>query len=241
MKRIIKHIPNTITCLNIFAGCLAIVAALFGEYLSSAYFILIASALDFMDGFAARLLKAYSPMGKELDSLADVISFGVAPGFILFAFLSQNIGIFWALSAFAIPIFSALRLAKFNVDERQTDSFLGLPTPANALFWAFLIYGVTAYFPVLSVAQLQIAKLITVIFIPVFSFLLVSEVPMFSLKIKTISWKENKLRVLFLVASLGLFFALKLWAFPLVILWYILLSLLNWAYHSIYVKSRKQV
>ncbi|MDA3845143.1 MAG: CDP-diacylglycerol--serine O-phosphatidyltransferase [Vallitaleaceae bacterium] len=241
MKSITKHIPNAITCLNIVAGCLACVLALFGEYLFSAYLILLAGVFDFFDGFAARLFKAYSPMGKELDSLADMVSFGVAPGFILYAFLSQNIGIYWALSAFAIPVFSALRLAKFNIDERQTTSFLGLPTPPNAIFWAFLVLAITTDFTLLSDSQILLAKIISVVLIPIFSFLLVSELPMFSLKVKNLKWKENKLRFVFLILSVTLVIFFKLLAFPLIILLYIILSSLNWVYQRIYVKSSKEI
>ncbi len=237
MKNIVKHIPNFITSLNIVTGCLACVSALFGAYEWSAYFILLAAVFDFMDGFAARLLKAYSPLGKQLDSLADVISFGVAPAFVLFAFLSQNMGIYWALTAFVIPVFSALRLAKFNIDERQSSSFLGLPTPANALFWAFLIYGANNYFAIMSTDQIRLAKIAVFVLLPLFSFLLVSEIPMFSLKFNSFSLKDNRLRYIFLLSCIVLLAIFQLLAFPLLILLYILLSLLHWAYQAIYVKS----
>lgn len=241
MNSITKHIPNAITCLNLLSGCLAAVAALYFRFEISAYLILLAAVFDFFDGFAARLLKAYSPLGKELDSLADVVSFGLAPGFILFAFLSQNIGIYWAMSAFLIPIFSALRLAKFNIDERQTSSFLGLPTPANAIFWAFLLYGIASYSSFLSANQLLFAKIIAFAVIPLFSFLLVAEIPMFSFKFKNFSWQTNKLRFVFLACSCVLFLFFKQYAFPLIIVLYILFSLFNWVYQSVYDKSRQQV
>ncbi len=241
MKFITKHIPNAITCLNIVAGSIACVLALFGQLEYSAYLILLAAVFDFLDGFAARLLNAYSPMGKELDSLADMVSFGVAPGFILFAFLSQNVGFYWALLAFAVPVFSALRLAKFNIDDRQTTSFIGLPTPANAILIAFLILSITSKFQFLSEDQLLFSKLVAFIFIPLSSFLLVSELPMFSLKMKNLKWKENKLRLVFICFCIALLIFFKIDAFSLIILLYILLSLLSWAYQKLYVNSRKEV
>jgi CDP-diacylglycerol--serine O-phosphatidyltransferase len=241
MKGVIKHIPNTITCLNLFSGCLSCVAAFLGEFQLASGLIILAAIFDFMDGFAARMLKAYSPMGKELDSLADMISFGLAPSFIVFYFLRQNLGIYFAIAAFIIPVFSALRLAKFNIDERQTSSFLGLPTPPNAIFWAFLVSSLAEKFAVPSETSLLISHLMVYVFIPIFSLLMVSEIPMFSLKIKSLSWKENKLRYFFLTGCLLLLFFLKISAFPVIIVFYIVLSLLNWAYQSIYVKSSKEV
>jgi len=136
-----KHIPNSITCLNLFSGCVAVFLAFKGNYEGAIIAILLAAVFDFFDGFAARLLKAYSPMGKELDSLADMVSFGVAPGAIVFSLLSEtNVCEWLPFLAFLIPVFSGLRLAKFNIDERQTTSFIGLPTPANAIFWAGLAF-----------------------------------------------------------------------------------------------------
>ena len=144
MNAITKNIPNSITCLNLLSGCFACLFAYKGEYDIVALCIGLSALFDFLDGMAARLLHAYSPMGKELDSLADLISFGLAPGFMAMHFMlydsvfhgiNDSYQIWWALSALLIPIFSALRLAKFNIDARQTTSFIGLPVPANALFW----------------------------------------------------------------------------------------------------------
>ena len=185
---LIKHIPNTITCLNLFSGCMSIVAAIGGDLRTAFIWIVGAAIFDFMDGFAARLLKAYSPMGKELDSLSDVVSFGVAPGMILYSLFSQaallmNLQGCLALlpfCAFVIPVFSGLRLAKFNIDERQTTSFIGLPVPAHALFWGSLAYSVQA----------------------LTSYLLVSEIPMFSMKVKSVSWKGNECRYILLLAAI---------------------------------------
>jgi len=139
-----KHIPNFLTCLNLFSGCIGVYYAFQGNYFAVLVFILIAAFFDFIDGLAARLLQAYSPMGKELDSLADVVSFGLAPGAVCFSLLSQSSLPFWvAFAGFVITLFSALRLAKFNIDERQGSSFLGLATPANAIFWV----GLAILFP----------------------------------------------------------------------------------------------
>lgn len=238
MNIITKHIPNTITCLNIFAGCLACVVAFKGIFILAAYFVLLAAVFDFLDGFAARVFKAYSPLGKELDSLADVISFGLAPGFILFSFLTRVTESYWAMFAFLIPIFSALRLAKFNIDERQTSSFLGLPTPANAIFWAFLISSIKKQY--LSYLTLNDFVVAIIALIGIFCFLLVSNVPMFSLKFENLRWKENKIRYIFILGSIALIIWFKIKALPFVVVLYIFLSLLNWTYLSCYVNSREQ-
>ena len=149
---ITRHIPNTVTCLNLFSGCIACVMAFEANYIWAAFFILLSSVFDFFDGLLSRMLKAYSPMGKELDSLAYDISFGVAPALIVFSLFKEvhypefltGIAAYVPYAAFLIAIFSALRLAKFNIDERQTSSFIGLPVPAGALFWASLTVGTQA-------------------------------------------------------------------------------------------------
>ncbi|MBP1637886.1 MAG: CDP-diacylglycerol/serineO-phosphatidyltransferase, partial [Bacteroidetes bacterium] len=125
----IKHIPNTITCLNLFSGCVGVWFAINGNYTGVALAIIFSAIFDFLDGAAARLLGAYSPMGKELDSLADVISFGMVPGALVFQMLSVDYIHTYAYFGFLLTIFSALRLAKFNIDERQSSSFIGLPVP----------------------------------------------------------------------------------------------------------------
>lgn len=141
---ITRHIPNTLTCMNLFCGCIACVMAFEFKYEWALTFIIISAVFDFFDGMSARLLHAPSSIGKELDSLADDVSFGVAPSLILFSLLRETVYPDWMNGfqeyvpyfAFLIAIFSALRLAKFNVDERQSSSFIGLNTPANTLFWA---------------------------------------------------------------------------------------------------------
>lgn len=229
--RIKNYIPNTITCLNLVSGCVASVMALEGNLMYAVVWIMLAAVFDFFDGFAARLLKAFSPIGKELDSLADVVSFGVAPGMILFVLLSWLAPIlplgglneyipYWA---FVIPAFSGLRLAKFNIDERQTTSFIGLPVPAHALFWSSLGYSVQPLLPqggVWLLVGLMALALVS-------SLLLVSEVPMFSLKIKSLAWKGNELRYI-LVACAVIF--VSIWGFLGIagtILLYVLLSIFN--------------
>lgn len=229
--RIKNYIPNTITCLNLVSGCVASVMALEGNLMYAVVWIMLAAVFDFFDGFAARLLKAFSPIGKELDSLADVVSFGVAPGMILFVLLSRlapalplgGFNEYIPYWAFVIPAFSGLRLAKFNIDERQTTSFIGLPVPAHALFWSSLGYSVQPLLPqggVGLLAGLMALALVT-------SLLLVSEVPMFSLKIKSLAWKGNELRYI-LVACAVVFVAI--WGFLGIagtILLYVLLSIFN--------------
>ena len=213
-----KHIPNFITCLNLFSGCVAIYFAFKGNYQTAFIAILIAGLFDFLDGFAARMLHAYSPMGKELDSLADVISFGMAPGAIVFSLLSgAAVCELLPFVAFLIPVFSGLRLAKFNIDERQTSSFIGLPVPANAIFWAGIVYS----FPVFLLGNLWILLILIVLF----SYFLISEIPMFSLKFKNIAWKNNQLQYIFLIGCIILLTVLQLNAFAPIIGWYILLSI----------------
>lgn len=219
MIQIKKHIPNFITSLNLFSGCIAIYYAFRGEYDLVMLFVLLAAVFDFADGMAARLLHAYSPMGKELDSLADVVSFGVAPGILVLSMLTQSGLPYWvAFSGFIIPVFSALRLAKFNIDERQSTSFIGLPTPANALFWVGLGFS----FSDILIANSWYILVFTVIL----SGLLVSELPMFSLKFKNLKWKDNQIQYIFLFVSIVLIAVFGAKALSLIIAWYILFSIL---------------
>lgn len=219
-KMIKKHIPNFITCLNLFSGCVAVLLAFKGNYEGAFIAILASAVFDFFDGFAARLLKAYSPMGKELDSLADAISFGMAPGAIVFSLLSQTMICEWLpYIGFLIPVFSGLRLAKFNIDDRQTSSFIGLPVPANAIFWAGLVFSFAPFL-------LNNVWLLSIL-IGLFCYFLVSEIPMFSLKFKNLAWKENQLQYIFLIVCIAFLIFLQLNAFAPIIAWYILLSILN--------------
>ena len=224
---ITRHIPNALTCMNLFSGCIACVMAFHANFEMAMLFIVIGAVFDFFDGLAARLLHAYSNIGKDLDSLADDVSFGVAPALIVFSLFKEidypNYLSFLAnwlhYAAFLIAVFSALRLAKFNNDTCQTTSFIGLPVPANALFWASLVAGckpIAGYHPLLTLALVCL-----------FSWLLVSEIPMFSLKFKNLSWKDNKIAFIFVIISAILLITLKIAAFAAVIVWYILLSILT--------------
>ena len=214
-----RHIPNFITCLNLFSGCVAVLLAFKGNYEGAFIAVLLSAVFDFLDGLGARLLKSYSQMGKELDSLADVISFGMAPGAILFSLMTEmQINEWFPYLAFLIPVFSALRLAKFNVDTRQTTSFLGLPVPANAIFWGGIVYSFSSW--------ISSNVAILVILIAVSCYLLVSEVPMFSLKFKNLSFKGNRIQYLFLIVCIILLVVFQQSAFPMLISWYIILSVL---------------
>lgn len=202
-----------------------------GQLLAAAIWIIVAALFDFLDGFAARLLKAYSPMGKELDSLSDMVSFGVAPGMVLFALLREAADALpWGqfnqivpYFAFVIPVFSALRLAKFNIDERQTTSFIGMPVPAHALFWSSLAYSLQP----IATRQPLIFVIALILLACASSYLLVSEIPMFSLKVKSLKWRGNEMRYLLVIGSL--LFVL-LWGFLGIagaILLYLILSIFN--------------
>jgi len=212
-----KNIPNAITCLNLVAGSFAVYFALNADYRSVLFAVLIAGLFDFLDGMAARVLKAYSPMGKELDSLADVVSFGLVPGMLAFSLLTQSNWSFGiGFAGFIIPVFSALRLARFNIDDRQTSSFIGLPTPSNGIFWAGAAYAFDGFL----IANPWIVLLLVVLF----SYLLISPLPMFSLKFSNIHWSDNKLQFIFLGGCVALLIALGFKAFAPIILWYIVCS-----------------
>ena len=233
-----KHIPNFITLLNLFFGLLAIISALQGMLLLSALYIGVAALMDFFDGLAARMLNVSSDIGKELDSLADLVSFGVAPGLITFQLITGT-GIILEIASvnilpftgLIIPVFSALRLAKFNIDATQSSSFKGLPVPANALFFASLplletpvIFEKTMLHQVLS-AVIENGWLMIVIAL-LFSFLLVSPFRLFSLKFNNISWETHKIQLIFIVLSLILLIVFNFAALPVIIVAYILLSVL---------------
>lgn len=209
-----KHIPNILTLCNLCSGCVAVLAAAVGNFKLTLIFVLISAVFDFLDGFVARLLKAYSPLGKELDSLADVVSFGFAPAMMAVSLLScwGN----WQFVGLLIVAFSALRLAKFNIDDRQTDSFVGLPTPANAIFWVGLGFAYSHFFAHNSY--------FTLILVAITSYLLVSELPMFSLKFKNYSFADNKWQYLLIAAAAILLIVLQLKAIMWIIVLYVILS-----------------
>lgn len=194
--RITKHIPNTITSMNLLCGALGVIFTFQGALHIAFYLMLAAAVCDFLDGLAARLLKAYSPMGKELDSLADLVSFGLLPSMMLHRRLVEG-GMtgFWSYIPLIIVVFSALRLAKFNVDDRQSENFLGLPTPACAMWCGSLVYA--ADHGVMSMAGLLHGQYMIPIASVVLALLLVSEIPMFSFKFKKGS-AYNRIRIYFM-------------------------------------------
>ena len=224
-----KHIPNTITCCNLVSGCIATVEAIYGNPTLALLWIITGAVFDFFDGMSARMLGVSSPIGKELDSLADVVTFGVAPSAIIFNYLCgfhQHL-LFVPFLAFIVAAFSALRLAKFNLDERQTTSFIGLPTPANALFWGALIVWMTEH-------QLNepLYMYIVLAMIPFSSYLLIAELPLFALKFKHWGWKGNEVKYGFVISAVLLIVCPLVLGYGVigisaVIAWYVLLSALT--------------
>lgn len=234
-----RYIPNTITCCNLICGCIATGCAFYGQYHYAVAMIVIGAVFDFFDGMVARILGVSSSIGKELDSLADVVTFGVAPSAIIFYLFHEvhypelltsidfslfsvhfSLKSLLPYTAFIMAAFSALRLAKFNLDERQHQQFIGLPTPANALFWGSLVLVEHAFL----VSQ-KFNAVFLFLFMLLFCMLLVSEVPMLALKFKNLSWKENKQRYIFLIGCL-LILLLAPRSLYLIILWYITISII---------------
>ena len=220
-----KHIPNTITCCNLIAGCIATYYAFLGEFDMALLFIIIGAVFDFFDGMSARLLGVSSPIGKELDSLADDITFGFAPSAIVFEYLRSETELLPFL-VFVMAAFSALRLAKFNLDERQALGFIGLPTPANALFWGSLIAGAGDW---MKTAPFIGDNLSLVIIAGVFvsSYLLIAEIPMFALKFKHWGFKGNEVKYIFVLSCIPLLLLLGVSGFAAIIAWYVLLSVIT--------------
>lgn len=218
-----RHIPNALTCANLLSGCIGVVFAFKGDLSTAAYAVLISGIFDFFDGFVARLLHVKSPIGKELDSLADMVSFGFLPGVIMYQLLSQSdfSSPYLPYLGFLITIFSALRLAKFNIDTRQTEDFIGLNTPMNTLFIASLPF-IGVDHPNLINSSLLLVSLTVIM-----SFLLVSEIRIFSLKFGSLEWKHNKIKFIFLILSAALIAVLKFAAIPFVLILYICLSVLH--------------
>lgn len=230
-----KHIPNMLTLANLLVGILSIYIGMQGDLKVAAYLIFIAAILDFSDGFAARMLNAYSDIGKQLDSLADLVSFGVAPGFILVNMISISHGqpsitstgsTILPFIGFMIPLFAALRLAKFNIDENQENSFLGMPTPAVAILVAslpliknFLYHDRGLFYMVITNTYFLTGIAV------ITSLLMVIPLPMFAFKFKSYGWAENKVKYSFLLLSLILLIWLQFMAIPLIIALYFLLSL----------------
>ncbi|MVN22304.1 CDP-diacylglycerol--serine O-phosphatidyltransferase [Mucilaginibacter arboris] len=225
-----KHIPNAITCSHLFSGCLGIVFAFHGRLDFAAYAVFIAAFLDFLDGMAARLLKVHSEIGKQLDSLADMVSFGVLPAVIIYhLFYLPNIGsgssVWWYSSAFFIAVFSALRLAKFNIDTRQTNSFIGLPTPSGAMLSAsfpLILNQHNAFF-----TGLILNHWFLLTFIVINCWLLVAELPLLALKFKNLDFKENIYRYILVFFAVVCLVFFKFAAIPVIIFFYIILSIIQ--------------
>lgn len=242
-------IPNFITCLNLLCGCIGIVLCFTGHITGGSWMILLAAVFDFSDGFAARMLKAQSAIGKDLDSLADVITFGLLPSIVMMQlfitvnpFMHTNAGLPfpqmllpWA--PLLLAVFSALRLAKFNNDTRQTNSFIGLPTPANAMAIAafptlvqnYLVNNTTGNSSLMenSIYQLFLHPTFYILFIIFMSCLLVAEIPLFSLKFKNFTLRDNLFPYILIAAAVLLFIFFKIGALPLVIILYVLLSVIK--------------
>ncbi len=266
---IIRHIPNSITSLNLLSGCFAVIFAFAGNFKAALFMIIASAVFDFCDGFAARLLKAYSPMGKELDSLADMVSFGLAPAVIMFNKMLDYFGAdfqaganmlaglfnlevagssdifskilslpFMEAAGYMIPllcalliaVFSGLRLAKFNIDTRQSENFIGLATPSCALIVGSLIYACESY-PAVDAFFADKVYLLAIISFAL-ALLLVSEIPMFSFKFKSLRWSDNKIKFSFLICAAAIAvvqiilmgsFSLSIWIFATFVC-YILLN-----------------
>ena len=223
MQRIKQLIPNTLTSSNLFCGCIGIVFAFNNQLEYAATMIWIAGVFDFLDGFSARILKVSSEIGKQLDSLADMVTFGVLPGILLYQMiLNTNSFIYLPYIAFIIVIFSAIRLAIFNIDARQSDTFIGLPTPANA-------FCISAFPFVLNdfntITNHQIAIVLSV-YTLLFSWLLVADIKMLALKFKSFTWFGNEVGWIFIILSILLLAVFQITALPIVIGLYILISVI---------------
>jgi len=221
--KLLRHLPNALTCGNLLCGSLGILWVTKYPVEQAAYFVWAACVFDFLDGFVARALHASSPIGKELDSLADMVSFGLLPTIALYTMIDSTVDIdpLFSFVAFSIVIFSALRLAKFNIDVNQKDSFTGVPTPATALFITALPFLPEPAHSVMDhgVALMAIAALL--------SFLMVSPFVLFALKFKNFSWADNKIRFTFTLLAVLLLAGWQAGAIPFIILLYIAISLVS--------------
>lgn len=235
IQKIKSLIPNTLTCCNLISGCIATMFAFQQSYQQALLWIIIGAVFDFFDGMSARALHVSSDIGKELDSLADDITFGFAPSAVIYSLLTQMVfpdylafAESWLpFAAFIMAAFSGVRLAKFNLDTRQTLTFIGLPTPANALFWASLIAS-------FGTEMMTKSWLVPVILIGVivFSLFLIAEIPLFALKFKNYSWTDNKTKYIFLLGCVVLLIIFGIKGISLCIAWYIILALILFATSS---------
>jgi CDP-diacylglycerol--serine O-phosphatidyltransferase len=233
MKIKLFTVPNIITLCNLLCGCFSIVASLVvGDFTLALIFILASAVCDFFDGFTARLLKQYSDIGVQLDSLADMVSFGVAPSAVMYAFACQAPTLFELNDVvahiivyvpFIMAAFSALRLAKFNIDETQHETFEGLPTPANALFCASFVYAAISSGKAVEVEWIALISV-------VMAALLVSPIRMFSFKLKSFGWQQNKSLYIFLVLSLVALLTLGVYSVLVIIGLYIVISTIGWLF-----------
>ena len=233
MKIKLFTVPNIITLGNLLCGCLSIVASLVvGDYTLALIFIVASAVCDFFDGFTARLLKQYSDIGVQLDSLADMVSFGVAPSAAMYAFAAQAPTMFGldgvvahtiVYVPFIMAAFSALRLAKFNIDETQHESFEGLPTPANALFCASFVYAAISSGKAVEVEWIALISV-------VMAALLVSPIRMFSFKLKSLAWSANKSQYIFLALAIVALLTLGVYSVPTIIVLYIVISTIGWLF-----------
>lgn len=235
-----KHIPNIITLLNLFCGCIALVFAFQQEFLLAFYFVCLGIFFDFFDGFFARLFKVSSPLGLQLDSLADMITSGIVPGVIMFQMLLKSFGeeriisvSSWDNSVMILPFLGFIitlgacyRLANFNIDTRQTDSFIGLPTPANALFilsLPLILLNSNIEFITNSLQNHWVLIAISL----VSAYIMNAEIPLFSLKVKDFTFKKNALQILFLASSVLFLLVFRYLGIPMIIIFYVLLSVVN--------------
>ncbi|MEJ6710678.1 MAG: CDP-alcohol phosphatidyltransferase family protein [Flavobacteriales bacterium] len=222
----LKHIPNLLTISNLICGCLALYFSFHANLIFTAYFVGLSAVFDFTDGLAARLLKVSGPMGRELDSLADMVSFGVVPGSVVFHLLEESSLSNYAFIALLIPAFSAYRLAKFNIDDRQLDGFIGLNTPTCTLF--FISFPLISHFqPTHFLNQFIVMPELLLLFTILMSIAMVLNVSLFSFKFKNLQFQDNKLRFLFIVLVIILTLLLHFAAIPLLVLLYLVLSVFN--------------
>jgi CDP-diacylglycerol--serine O-phosphatidyltransferase len=226
-----KHIPNLITLLNLFCGCIALVFVSEANFLMAFYFVCLGIFLDFFDGFFARLFKVAGPLGLQLDSLADMVTSGLVPGYVMFSLLKMTVPtssflVVLPYLGFIVTMGSCYRLAKFNIDTRQTDSFIGLPTPANTLFILSLplVLQYSDSLVVLEILSNQWVLLVITLFS---AYIMNTEIPLFSLKIKEFTFQKNALQLGFLSLSVLLLIFLQFLAVPLIIVMYVVLSVIN--------------
>lgn len=233
-----KYIPNLLTSANLFCGCLGVIQVFQGEIINAVYLIFLAALFDFLDGFVARMLKVSSPIGKDLDSLADMVTFGFLPGMIVYYYFNQISEIEnLKYLALIIPIFSALRLAKFNNDPRQSDIFIGIATPTNAFLVASL--PLIEYFSEFQFLNDFFLSIPFLVFLSIgMSLMLVSEIPFLALKFKHFKFKGNESRFILLFLAIVLLIFLKFVALPFIVLIYMVLSLANYKKLKNEIQSR---